>query len=227
MSKAILFRTHYLQSCPGAKWYIGLWGNGMLLGVVLYGNCSRQGTASCWSGGNKDNTIELQRFALVDQLPPNTASWFLAQSLNQLPPEVETIVTFADPSVGHMGSLYQAANFTYLGKTGSSYHYLDARGKRIDKSGLRSRVRIPESERAKNLTKIPDPPKHRYADGRSKRAREALKPKALPYPKPTEHPYACRYITMYLCLTAPKTGNIIKIRFQSVRQTAVFVGQLQ
>ncbi len=46
----------------------------------------------------------------------NTGSWFLSRCIKLLKHnKIDKVITYCDPSVGHNGSLYRAANFEYKG----------------------------------------------------------------------------------------------------------------
>jgi hypothetical protein len=63
---------------------------------------------------------ELSRLWVSDEMPRNTESWFIAQTIRWLRknrPDVELLVSYADPSRGHQGTIYKAANWKPDGKT--------------------------------------------------------------------------------------------------------------
>jgi hypothetical protein len=77
---------------------------------------------------NEDST-ELLRFALLDGVPANGESWFLASVFKRLARQrVAAVVSFSDPVVrrtadgrviapGHVGTCYAATGATYTGRT--------------------------------------------------------------------------------------------------------------
>ena len=77
---------------------------------------------------NEDST-ELLRFGLLDAVPANGESWFLASVFRHLAREgVAAVVSFSDPVVrrradeqlvapGHVGTCYAAASAIYTGRT--------------------------------------------------------------------------------------------------------------
>ena len=60
---------------------------------------------------------ELTRLWSPDNMPKNTESKLIATSLRMLPPEVKIVLSYADPYQGHQGTIYQASNWYYIGKT--------------------------------------------------------------------------------------------------------------
>ncbi len=79
-------------------------------------------------GGHPLESAELGRFVLLDEVPFNGESWFLARCLHQLRRYgLRGVLSFSDPvprttadSVlifpGHVGTIYQAGNAAYLGR---------------------------------------------------------------------------------------------------------------
>jgi hypothetical protein len=181
---------HYSGRCPTGKYYVSLRDRkGELLGGAVFSVTSYPGVpSSVWIDGNQQNTVELRRFYLKDHVGTNAESWFLSKALKTLPPEVEVVVSFADPAFGHVGVIYQATNFCYLGTTKDDYHYVASNGTYVHKRVPWNRSRssgLTEEDQAidMGLILVRDPPKYRYALPRSRRARKALEAKALPYPK--------------------------------------------
>lgn len=71
---------------------------------------------------------ELARFCIhPDYHIKNLASWFLAKVVKMVRvemPNIKLLVSFADSTVGHDGSIYLAGNWKYDGDTSPSYHYV-------------------------------------------------------------------------------------------------------
>jgi hypothetical protein len=128
--------------------------------------------------------------------PKNSASFVISRTLKLLPNEVELVVTFADTGQSHLGIIYQALNFFYLGKSSQGIRYQDASGIEVT-SRLANvyRKRNPEKFGQKTLQEIRTElgwqpvishEKHRYAIGvgiNKKKINKILRAKALPYPK--------------------------------------------
>jgi hypothetical protein len=74
-------------------------------------------------------SVELGRFILLDEVPGNGETWFLARCFEHLRREgLVGVVSFSDPTArtnaagdtvfgGHIGTIYQAANGRYLGRS--------------------------------------------------------------------------------------------------------------
>lgn len=80
-----------------------------LVGVAIYGKPM--------SRHQPKDTIELRRLCLIDDTPRNTESWFIARTLKWLRANTDysSVVSFADPNHGHLGTIYKASNFLYSG----------------------------------------------------------------------------------------------------------------
>jgi hypothetical protein len=183
---------HYSGSAPGGLSYYGLLSDKRLVGVAGVGAGSYPGVAkSVWSLGDSTNTKELRRLVTLNGLEANAGSFFLSRVIKHLDPSVEVLVSFADAGAGHHGGMYQASNFLYLGETSASYHYVNANGFFVHKRKPWDAARIAgrsETEQAllEGLTRVDDPPKHKYAYAVSARARKELQQSALPFPKPAQ-----------------------------------------
>jgi hypothetical protein len=184
---------HYTGTSPRGLTTVGLKRDGFLVGVAGFGPCSYPGVQKAVWGGDSSNTVEIRRFALVDNLPSNTASWFMSQALRLLDRSIEVVVAFSDPGAGHHGGMYQACNFVFLGTTRPAHHYVDQFGAFVHKrvvweAAKRNGLDVDAQATKNGLVKIADPPKNRYAIGLSRRAQKALAAKALAYPKPASCP---------------------------------------
>lgn len=67
--------------------------------------------------------VEIRRMALTDNIP-NLASYFLSKVIWFIKKQTDYkgILSYADQSVGHSGTIYKAANFKLAGTTAPSKH---------------------------------------------------------------------------------------------------------
>jgi hypothetical protein len=194
-------RGHYLGAVYSGGDSFGLYVAGEMVGVAIFGPPVRENVArSLWDGGTLDNTRELTRFYTLDDLAPNTGTWFLARTVALLPAQFEMLVAFSDPSTEqrHHGGLYQAGSWLYTGQTKSGgYHYRDADGHRIGKKrpwriakeqGYLPGERPTDAEariaREQGWTRVEGERKYRYVKPRTRRAQRGLRLPVLEYPKP-------------------------------------------
>jgi hypothetical protein len=89
-------------------------------------------------------TWELARVYLLDAIPRNAETWLIGASIRHIKrtrPEVRHLLSYADPSVGHRGIIYQAGNWRNDGRTDQDRKtprcdYVDARtGKKYGRKG--------------------------------------------------------------------------------------------
>ncbi len=117
---AFIEKWHYSHSINGliSDYCFGLTYQGTLIGVIIYG---RMAMANQWKkyGENANDAVELRRLACVDTTLRNTESYFIAKTLKWLKKNtaIKTVVSYADTYYGHKGTIYQASNFKYMGKT--------------------------------------------------------------------------------------------------------------
>lgn len=170
---------------------------GGLVGAVAYGPGGNNKTLSAiYPGINNQTGRELIRLWVHPNAPKNTASKMVAQSLKLLPAQVELIVTFADTGQKHLGIVYQALNFYYLGKTNEGIRYIDQSGIEVT-SRLANIYKLRNPEKFENMSNkaireelgwkaVKSHSKHRYALGigkNGKKINKVLNSKKLPYPK--------------------------------------------
>jgi hypothetical protein len=109
-----MIKKHYLHKWPGVVVCIfGLFRDKTCVGACVYSMPSLQINKRygciCW---------ELARLWIVDEMPKNSETWFVAKTIMLLRkefPQVEGIVSFADPSNGHVGTIYKAGNWAQDG----------------------------------------------------------------------------------------------------------------
>lgn len=120
---------HYLGGWPNniKKIYgIRLVGQG-LIGMIIYGYPMVSATKVIQPEVQSKEVLEIKRLFIedIDDLP-HVESYVIAKSLKIIKqefPEIKVVLTFADEKAGHMGSIYQATNAIYLGKSGGKHKY--------------------------------------------------------------------------------------------------------
>ena len=122
---AMMTERHYLRSMPpAAVACFGVFANEELVGGVVLTTGARHGHRVL-AGSNCKDVITLARLYLVDEMPKNAESRVLgvvARNLRRR--NIRALLSYADPAVGHAGTIYKAAGWTYLG-TGAATRYLD------------------------------------------------------------------------------------------------------
>lgn len=94
-AKEYLKQFHYLETVPGGSKSFALIEGGEVRGIV----CTLQ----------HGEEIELTRFMLLDNKKNEASRWlaFFLKFLKEIT-VAERVITFADPNVGHTGSIYRA-----------------------------------------------------------------------------------------------------------------------
>lgn len=172
---------------------------GGLIGACAYGQGGNQKTAAAIIPGcNSKNARELIRVWVHPKAPKNTASKMISKTFKLLPNEVKLIVTFADSGQNHLGIIYQALNFKYLGLSNQGIRYKDSHG--VEVTARLANVykkRNPDLYGDKSLKEIREMlgwkpvishQKHRYAIGigsEKRKINKVLNSISLPYPKQT------------------------------------------
>lgn len=181
---------HYMHRVPPISMAFGLFDGEVMIGIVTYGvsgsTTLRRGVCG---DEHADNVYELTRLWTEDDAPKNAASFLISGSLKMVDKEI--IVTFAEISVGHVGTIYQASNFFYCGL---SSKFKDPKVKGLEHQhhttyahGMNMQ-QIRDKYGAENVYYVDRPRKHRYVffNAKKKRRRDLIKClryKVLPYPK--------------------------------------------
>jgi hypothetical protein len=126
-AKSFVEEHHYSHSYPAARRRFGLFRSGELVGVAVFSHpCNDRVITSVFGCERATDGLELGRFVLLDSVPANGESWFLARCRERLRDFVG-IVSFADDTpriaadgtvafAGHLGTIYQASNAAFLGR---------------------------------------------------------------------------------------------------------------
>jgi hypothetical protein len=182
--------THYSKSINGCKvtQCYGLYSGGSLVGAILFGELS----TTAWKkyGSVEGDVIELRRLCLLDTCPRNTASKFISDALKQLKKHFNyrVCISYADPYHGHVGFVYQAANWQFIGVTPKDKKLITPEGRAYHSRALRTKYKgeykpfvkrlraLHEKGLLKEIT-VPGKYIYRYnLEGKQK-------PTEIPYPK--------------------------------------------
>ncbi len=189
VAKRVLVEHHYLHSMPGGtQIFLGSLIDHRLLGVLTLG----VGTSNAHrlvDGATPSDCITLSRLWLSDELPKNSESRVLGIALRSLgsATSYKFVLTYADPNAEHVGTIYQATNWIYIGES-QAMPLLDlgdgvGRHSRTvaHKYGTHSLKYL--RKHGLSVKKIPQARKHRYIYFLDKSWRDRLNPEQLPYPK--------------------------------------------
>ena len=154
-----MIRRHYIGRWPGVcVLSLALIRAGKHLGVIVFALPPRE-TSARYGG----ETWELARLWIDDSVPQNGETYLIARAVRHIRKyhlTVKTLVSYADPTVGHAGTIYRAANWKPDGRTDDDrktprFDYANAEtGKHYSRRG-----HIPDGVAFK---KIPRASKHRF-----------------------------------------------------------------
>ncbi len=136
-------QRHYLKTFPADQVRFGMFHKGRLVGVAVFGVPTNVLVLTNWLPDlvPYKESMAFQRLVLDDLVPACGESWFMARCRELLVARgVYGTVTFADPSQGHCGIIYQADNWTYAGQTDASEVFVLPTGFSIDGRAM-SKVR--------------------------------------------------------------------------------------
>lgn len=179
---------HYSKTIPlDALYRFSVYEYGNFIGVVLYGLGVSRFIGRPFGLPNQC-VLELQRVALNSHTTPTSSIVArCTRKLKQISPHIDLLVSFADTSQGHVGTIYQAMNWYYLGSTTRKSHmYLlgDIRHKRSVYStyGTQS-IKWVKEHIDPNAYLLPNITKHKYVLPLKRKHRKLLEAMQKPYPK--------------------------------------------
>lgn len=143
--RAFVETHHYSHSLNGVKisFCFSVMHKDQLVGAVVYGALS----TTAWKkfSNLEKKVLELRRLVLLDNLGRNSESRVVGYTLRQIKkhsPEIEVVVSYADPLHGHSGTIYKASNFEYLGLSGKDKGFKDPEnGKVYHSRALRTKYK--------------------------------------------------------------------------------------
>lgn len=133
-AKRFVIDHHYSGSFPAARLSVGLFCASSvrrLLGVAVFAVPMNQHVVPKHLGLQASEGVELSRLVLLDAVPGNGESWFVSRAFRLLAaekPEIAGVVSYCDPlpratadgktvMPGHVGTVYQALNARYCGRS--------------------------------------------------------------------------------------------------------------
>ena len=193
-SKAVRYaclKFHYAKRVPVARISYSVFNNnGEWCGVICYGSSAGDKIAKHF-GLVQGQLCELVRVALNGK--QETTSKAVAISLKLLKkqnPLIQLVVSYADRDQNHIGTIYQATNWIYLGQTdkysagfiinGKQYHRrsvsVKLKGKKLTLENIKKYL-------DKNATEFISKGKRKYIQVFDKKQREKYIKKSKKYPK--------------------------------------------
>lgn len=164
--KEFVKEHHYSHGIHNGPMTYGMFDrNETLVGVLAFATPSSEAVCSSVFGPEfKRSVTELHRLVLLDEVPHNAESFFISRALKLLRqdrPNYVAVLSFADTTQGHVGTIYQAANALYCGTTGRATFYEDETGRL--RHPRQNGVNITTAEAlARGWTSVKREAKHRY-----------------------------------------------------------------
>jgi len=179
---------HYSEKMPAGKLVkVGVWENAKFIGAVIFGRGANNNLGSPFNIG-QTAMCELVRIALNGHITPVSRIMSIAvKMLKQQSPGLRLIVSYADPTAGHHGGVYQAMGWAYIGTSRPQRELLVA-GNFLHKRAASAKWGTASPDRIKQLSGLdvsygPIEWKHSYYLPLDTEMRERIKPLAKPYPK--------------------------------------------
>ena len=157
-----VLEKHYSKKSPIFWVGFGLVENGMITGVVVYG----QPSPPIQKHAFKDRDFRLYELSrlVIQSKTKNAASFLVGNSLKMIEPRPCAIVSYADMEQNHCGIIYQATNWIYTGATISHDKTYIVDGVKTHPMTLRGMGITDPTRWAKenNISMIKPSKKHRY-----------------------------------------------------------------
>lgn len=179
---------HYSGTLPAGRLVcVGVWEDGVFVGVVIFGRGASSEIGSPF-GLAQNQVVELCRVALG---PHRTATSRIVtvavRMLRRFCPGLRLLISYADAEVGHVGILYQAMGWLFIGTT--NRESLIRIGGRLthprtvaSRYGTRSIAWLREQVDAETAH-VRTLPKFKYVLPLDDAMRQQIAPRVLPYPK--------------------------------------------
>lgn len=182
----VVAEAHYIGKLGSTSVALGMYIDDVLAGVLTYGTIPGPNAAAICGPDHRLSVMELTRLALYDWAPRNSESWFIGHTFRWMQhnrPDVHVLISYAEEAVGHVGTIYQATNWTYTGKSSGDVVWLCNDGRKMhprttgwDKSKLPAGKWSPSSGKFRYV---------RFLGSHTQRRtlRRQLRWDELPYPK--------------------------------------------
>lgn len=176
VAESTIIKNHYSHCFPSGKSYIFK----IRPALIVYSIPANKNLTRFVLG--RDGCLwELSRLWAPDGHEPNLLTRVISKSiglLQRVEPDIEALVSFADPNVGHLGGVYRAASWTYTGQSSKERYYRHRRtGQVVARRKFHSGQRCMTKAQIENMgyVEILLPGKHRFVKGLSRQAKRDIK----------------------------------------------------
>jgi hypothetical protein len=197
----MIIKNHYSHKKTSCSVALGIFYDEKIIGCLTYGHpIGRNAIKSICSSLENNQVFELTRLWIADGYGNNIESWFIGQSfkfIKENHPNIKCLLSYADPNVGHSGSIYQATNWLYQRSETWKTNFIEIDGIMIHPKTCNDRYGTHSVEKLKQITgkdvkTIKVKMKNRYiyfiCDKKEKRGYlKELKYPIMPYPKVVEN----------------------------------------
>lgn len=182
-TKDLILNYHYAKRMPTSVMHaFGMFDGDELIGVCTFGMPAASKVCEGLVGKqHAKRVLELNRLVLKYNMK-NQASQLIGYSLRSLPEDL-LIISYADGAQGHVGIVYQATNWLYVGLTA-------VRTDRVFTDGTTTKhgrhvVSTEVDDLFSRTVLVPRPRKHRYvyATGKKRAMLRHLRYPTQPYPE--------------------------------------------
>lgn len=113
------------------------------LGVAQWLPPTKGAAIKVYPEGEWRRVLSLSRLAIDPNMPTNAASFLLGRSIRLIRQDgrFDCLVTYADDSQGHEGTIYYATNWEYTGKTVAEARWVDGTGRQVARLATKSRTK--------------------------------------------------------------------------------------
>jgi len=153
-AKPIILQYEWLKTMGSTERTVGLLLGGELAGVCCFGKTGGTETAKSVCGEEwAQHVVTLCRGACCHWSHPHSASYLISRACKLMAnggrttnngkvfPPAYIFVAYSDSDAGEIGTVYQACNWLYCGKTSGTTMYRDATGKLRDSKLIHSATR--------------------------------------------------------------------------------------
>ena len=167
-AKRFIQTYHYSKTYPAARFRVGLYNEGRLIGCAVFSVPASQQVISRYVSGLKSHLegVELGRLVLLNECAFNAETWFLSRAFKMVRRElgVRFILSYSDPIARfdlqgrlikppHYGQIYQALNASYFGRASKSTLLILPNGRSFSPRAL-SKIRNNEVGKAYAISQL-------------------------------------------------------------------------